>query len=336
MERQRLTVSRRRLLAGMGGAVVGSSFGRATAATRRTNPRRRSVAPTVPSLQTREYRLRRLPFEKWPQEGDCRHTPGAATRLSGVATVEFRGDRGVHVVKSARRVLDLLACYRNRETGEDRYLGAATDAADGLLEVAFSRDGALLFPYTFVYDTANRSYGDLWFSGMGQGLALAAFVRLARLTGSARYWQAATETFRSFAQFRDAVDAIRDGLVPWVVLESDGYYWIEEYPSDPPDHTLNGMNFAIQGLYEYWRATESPVAEYLLKAALTTVAEHAFEYRVENEYSYYCLRHRVQDAKYHRIHVGQLGLLHRLSGDPTFETAATLFREDGDAADRRG
>jgi rhamnogalacturonyl hydrolase YesR len=212
-------------------------------------------------------------------------------------------------------------------TAEDPFFAdAAERITDALVDAAREADGGLYVPYT--YDFALHGNEDLtmtapWYSGMAQGLLLSSFTRLHRWTGAERYRDLADRTFRSLVPARDG-----SRPDPWVSHLADGHYWIEEYPVDPPPHTLNGKLFAIYGLYEYWRATGGDDAERLLRAALTTVDDRIAAYRVPGDLSYYCLGHRAQIEKYHAIHVGQLGKLYRMTGHDPFRRMAAQFRAD--------
>lgn len=284
-------------------------------------------ADDAPGLRTEGFEFAELPYEKWPQSGAYpNYSRSEAADLDPLVTVEFERETGVHVVQTARQLLQLTASYRKH--GDDLLREKAAETAEALLETAVRRDDALFFPYTFPYHTPNHSYDAPWFSGMAQGLVLSGYVRLHHQTGADRYLDAANGVFASLAQLRDGVGPVEEGLDPWVVVEEDGYYWIEEYPHSPPHYTFNGMNFAIWGLYEHWRTTESAASRRLLGAAATTIHDNVDRFRNEDGISYYCLGHEALSEKYHGIHIGQLRQLHELTGDATFAEAADAFESD--------
>lgn len=164
-----------------------------------------------------------------------------------------------------------------------------------------------------------------WFSGMAQGEALSAFSRLAQITGENKYKDIADRVFASFLHTPVAGNVVD----PWVAtVDDDGHYWVEEYPRNPPAHTLNGKIFAIWGLYEYYQLTEKEDVKYITQAAITTVLEYIDEFRVPEQVSYYCLDHKVQSEKYHRIHINQLSKLYDLTGRSKFSKYASLLRSD--------
>lgn len=280
-------------------------------------------------LQTEQFTFADLPYEEWPQSGAYpKYSQSEAADLDPLVTAQFGGQTGLHIVQTARQLLRLTAGYR--EHGDDIFREKAIETAEALLETAVHRGDALFFPYGFPFHSQSHSQDPPWFSGMGQGLALSAYVRLYHQTGDDRYLDIADGVFASLTQLRDGVGPVKSGVDPWVVAEHNGYYWIEEYPDDPLNHTLNGMNFAIWGLYEYWKTTGNETSHYLLDAAATTIHDNIYRYRREGKISYYCLEHRSLSEKYHGIHIGQLKQLHQLTGDKTFAEAAADFKSDAE------
>jgi hypothetical protein len=159
---------------------------------------------------------------------------------------------------------------------------------------------------------------------MAQGIALSLATRLYRDTGRAAYLAAADLLFGSFRH-------LGRGPGPWVTyVDAEGYLWLEEYPAADarPDHTANGFNYAVFGIYDYWSATQDPAALQILRASLTTMRHYLEQYRIPGSYSRYCLSHGDPQPKYHRIVTGQLVHLARMSGDDYFLSMSKLFAED--------
>jgi hypothetical protein len=165
-----------------------------------------------------------------------------------------------------------------------------------------------------------------WFNAMSQGLALSFFVRLHRVTGDESHLEAAERIFDSFRRLGRHK---KGGDRPWVAYTASGrYLWLEHYPSKRPDHVLNAHLHATIGLYEYWQHTRSPQARVLLEGALTTMRDRAGLYRREGKVSLYGLRTRTNHYKYHQIHIWQLRLLGRMTGDPFFGELADAMSAD--------
>ena len=96
----------------------------------------------------------------------------------------------------------------------------------------------------------------------------------------------------------------------------------------PYDHTLNGFMFAIFGLYDYYELTKSDTVKDILRATLTTIKYNIYDYRVEDDISYYCLRHNIQDPFYHKIHIAQLKYLTNITGDSYFSAIGEILKND--------
>lgn len=165
---------------------------------------------------------------------------------------------------------------------------------------------------------------------MSQGTSLSAFLRLYEQTGEEAYLDVADDIFATFKRLGPREDE------PWTVMvDDDGYYWIEEYPHDPPTHVLNGFNVGLWGLYEYWLFTETEESRALLEAAITTVERYIEEFRVPGEVSWYGLNRGYRGNEYyHAVHIRQLRELHRISGDPYFAELEAAF--DADSPESEG
>jgi len=230
-----------------------------------------------------------------------------------------------HPVGQAQYVVNML---RNHRLDPDPlYLDLALANANRLLERAVRHGGGIFFPYPFDWGLHGRGTMQApWYSGMAQGIALAGFVRLHELTGEAKWLQAAHDTYASFLVPRQTGK-------PWVAVVENGLLWLEEYPWVPYDHTFNGHNFAIWGLYDYWRLTGSPDAMELTLGAMTTSARVAGTVRTPGGISHYCiaqscLDRRVRNTGYHLTHIGQFLQLHRYTRSETFARWADTFTAD--------
>ncbi|WP_195893028.1 D-glucuronyl C5-epimerase family protein [Halopiger djelfimassiliensis] len=86
----------------------------------------------------------------------------------------------------------------------------------------------------------------------------------------------------------------------------------------------------MSGIYEYWQATRREAVRERALAAIRTIGETVDEFRVPGDVSLYCLKHGVQSASYHGLHISQLDELHRLTGDDRFAEFRDVFRADYD------
>jgi heparosan-N-sulfate-glucuronate 5-epimerase len=157
-------------------------------------------------------------------------------------------------------------------------------------------------PHTFALDPP-------WYSAMAQGEAGSLLVRASSALGRDDLREAAARAIRSLIDPRlGLVDAATEGPV------------LEEYPTDPPSHALNGWIWSLWGLYDVGLAlADEPsaslrvVGEEARRAfdlGTATLAARLPRYDVRFAWSLYDLYpHRIAHVAspfYHRLHVEQL------------------------------
>lgn len=103
-----------------------------------------------------------------------------------------------------------------------------------------------------------------------------------------------------------------------------------------PMKVLNGHIFALDGLYDYFMLTGDERSEELFDAGRTNVRQYIEQFRIEGEYSWYCIRADYcelqpgfQSRGYHGTHTRQLAMLARITGDDYFQEMSELFEQDG-------
>lgn len=215
-----------------------------------------------------------------------------------------------------------------RDTGDRRQLEQALVLARYVRRTRLERADAWWLPFWFDYFP--ESLKAPWFDAMSQGLALSFFVRLYRVTGDERHRKAADAIFASFERLGPRQEEGRK--VPsraWVAyVDERDNLWLVHYPRVRPDHVLNVHLHALNGLYEYWQLTRSPDARQLLEGALTTMRERAGQFRRLGRVSVYGMRSRTNHFRYHEVHVWQLRLLGRMTGDPWFTQLSIALASD--------
>ena len=236
------------------------------------------------------------------------------------------GTQAYHPVFMIQYSLDLLDVYH--ETNDPSKLAYVQKMAKKLVELCIPREGVLYLPYSWDYKIHKLDEETIfapWYSGMAQGQFLSLLCRLNEITGDEKYMEDGEKVFQSFTKFKGLESN------PWVsCIDSSGNLWLEEYPRYQPCFTLNGMIFAIYGLYDYYRLTENEEVGKYLKASMTTIKVNAHKYRVVGDRSLYCLKHKlkVPSFRYQRIHASQMHMLHKITGDPLFKEVGDQFKED--------
>lgn len=157
-----------------------------------------------------------------------------------------------------------------------------------------------------------------WYSGLAQGSGLSLLVRAADATGDRSF---ASGAHRAFESFR--LDVSEGGVL---ATDAKGRLWIEEYLVDPPSHILNGFIWALWGVCDYARWSGSDEARRLFDACAATIEDALPEYDT-GRWSLYELPAggppMPASRYYHTLHIVQLRVMERLTGNPAFgDTAA--------------
>ncbi len=153
-----------------------------------------------------------------------------------------------------------------------------------------------------------------WFSAMAQGQAASLLVR------------AATVLERPDLLAR-GLDATRSLTQPPLVAQAEEGPVLQEYPTSPPAHVLNGWIFGLWGLYDVSASMSAEAADKAFHDGAVALARRLPRYDVLDGWSRYDLYpHRlthVASPFYHRLHVAQLRVMAALvPGEPAFAGTA--------------
>jgi heparosan-N-sulfate-glucuronate 5-epimerase len=156
-----------------------------------------------------------------------------------------------------------------------------------------------------------------WYSGLAQGQGISLLVRACKESRDTKYLDAARRAFTSFSH------PISDGGVTFT--DDRGDLWFEEYIVSPPTHILNGFIWAAWGVYDYFLVTKDQSAQDLFSRAVQTLLHNLERY----DLGFWSLYEQsgtrlpmVASAFYHRLHIVQLRIMHRLTDEPAFARVA--------------
>jgi heparosan-N-sulfate-glucuronate 5-epimerase len=169
-----------------------------------------------------------------------------------------------------------------------------------------------------------------WYSGLAQGNGVSLLVRAAEATSDRGFTAAAHRAFQSLQ-----LDVSRGGVL---VTDPRGRVWIEEYLVDPPSHILNGFIWALWGVHDYARWTGSEDAQRLFETCVSTIESALSEYDT-GRWSLYELpaggAPMPASRYYHQLHIVQLRVLERLTGQAAFGTVASRWQRYLDSPVKR-
>jgi heparosan-N-sulfate-glucuronate 5-epimerase len=169
-----------------------------------------------------------------------------------------------------------------------------------------------------------------WYSALAQGQGISLLVRAHKESGDARYLDAAQRALATF--FKPASEG---GVV---FTDQQGDLWFEEYLVFPPTHILNGFIWAAWGVYDYWLATKDASAHDLFARAVRTLEHNLDRY----DLGFWSLYEQsgtrlpmVASPFYHQLHIVQLRVMYRLTGEDKFLRVADCWETYGRSRTKR-
>ena len=160
-----------------------------------------------------------------------------------------------------------------------------------------------------------------WYSGLAQGQGISLLVRAYKETNEDRYLQSAKQAFVSFLK-----PASEGGIA---FIDGSGDLWFEEYIVSPPTHILNGFIWAAWGVYDYFLATRDNKVRDIFPRAVQTMLHNLDRY----DLGFWSLYEQsgtrlpmVASPFYHQLHIVQLSVMHRLTGENKFVQVADRWQ----------
>jgi hypothetical protein len=211
-----------------------------------------------------------------------------------------------------------LACVPGARAGHEALRQRLRGQADWLVARQEKHGAARGF---WVQRFDNPKYPALrapWVSALAQGNALSLLLRAAEIFGDETYAGAAHLAFPALCR------PVSAGGVLW---ESREDLWLEEYPLEPAGHVLNGAVYALWGALDFARVTGREDAWRLWRAGAATVARHLQAFDTGFWSRYELATSELVSVHYHKnIHIPQLEVMHRLTGERVFQDTAIRWR----------
>lgn len=186
-----------------------------------------------------------------------------------------------------------------------------------LIENAVSFHDSVCWPSPKANKKYNLPAG--WNSAMYQGQAISLLLRAYQMCGTESYLHTSQKAFLFFNY------SFEEGGV--TVIDQQGNLWLEEYPSKPASHVLNGFIYAWLGVYDYWRVFKTTESKTILDACLKTMKENLHHYHLWYWSVYDKQKKELVSAYYMiNIHVNLLDILFQLTHEKIFERYALLWK----------
>jgi len=241
------------------------------------------------------------------------------TDVSGIPMLNYRGVIGLQYNPIAIAQWGLgkfnLSRRRNDPAAREGFLSASDWLCQHLEPNAH---GVHVWNHYFDWEYRSTLRAP-WYSGLAQGQGISLLVRAHSETNQDKYLNSAERAFQSFL-----VSTGQGGVAS---TDADDNLWFEEYVVLPPTHILNGFIWAAWGVYDYFLATGSLQAKTMFEQSVKTLVSNLDRY----DLGFWSLYEQsgtrlpmIASPFYHRLHITQLRVMQRLTGDTTF----------GDYADR--
>jgi heparosan-N-sulfate-glucuronate 5-epimerase len=159
-----------------------------------------------------------------------------------------------------------------------------------------------------------------WYSALAQGQGISLLVRAYNERHEPVYLDTARLAFEAFLK------PVEEGGV--ICFDGEGFTWLEEYIVSPPTHILNGFIWACWGVYDYFLATGDLRAQKLFYESIRTLTFNLPRYDIGFWSLYEQSGTRLKmiaSPFYHRLHIVQLEVLYRLTGEVTFRHYAARW-----------
>ena len=238
----------------------------------------------------------------------------------GIPMLDYRGIVGLQYNPIAIAQYGLgnynLYCRTGEPSRREKFLRVADWLVDNLEATPF---GTQVWNHHFDWEYRDTLRAP-WYSALSQGQGISVLVRAHQETSAVRYLDAARLAFETFQCGTD------DGGVAYT--DSRGYLWFEEALVDPPTHILNGFLWASWGVYDYFLHTNAAKASLLFAEAVRTLCDNLSHFDV----GFWSLYEQsgthmkmLASSFYHRLHIVQLRVMHRLTEEPVFARYADLW-----------
>lgn len=232
---------------------------------------------------------------------------------SDIPMLDYRGNIGLQYNPIAIAQYGLgnynLFAQEKSETRRRKFLAAAGWLVANLTQNAH---GVWLWNHHFDWEYRDTLKAP-WYSGLAQGQGISLLLRAHHATHDLKYEEAARRAFESLLRFVD-----QGGVL---FQDARGDVWIEEYLVDPPTHILNGMIWSLWGVHDYALVTQDASAKDLVAKVVRTLERNIAQYDAGFWSLYEQSGTRMQmmaSPFYHRLHIVQLGIMHRLTGLKVF------------------
>jgi heparosan-N-sulfate-glucuronate 5-epimerase len=236
---------------------------------------------------------------------------------AGIPMLDYHGAIGLQYNPISITQWGLANYNRSCENGDDARWRKTLKAADWLAaNLEQNAHGLWVWNHHFDWDYRDTLKAP-WYSGLAQGQGVSLLLRAHAFSEDQKYQHAAEKAFVALTRSIDEGGALFE--------DRSGGLWIEEYIVDPPTHILNGFMWALWGIFDFWLARADTSAKIIFDRGVETLIHNLARF----DTGYWSLYEQsgtrlkmLASPFYHRLHIVQLRVMYRLTGDARFEEVA--------------
>jgi heparosan-N-sulfate-glucuronate 5-epimerase len=241
---------------------------------------------------------------------------------AGIPMLDYRGVIGLQYNPIAIAQWGLANYNRFCESGDQARWQKTLLAADWLTaNLEQNAHGLWVWNHHFDWEYRDTLKAP-WYSGLAQGQGVSLLLRAHAHSDDEKYQRAIDNAFVALTQ------PVAQG---GVLLQDESLggekkdLWIEEYLVHPPTHILNGFMWALWGVFDFWLARADTSAQHIFERGVETLLRNLdrFDTGYWSLYEQSGTRLKMLASPfYHRLHIVQLRVMSKLTGDERFATVA--------------
>lgn len=201
--------------------------------------------------------------------------------------------------------------------GEDQYLKIFETQLNWLIDELYFVQDLNFAVWKHTFDQYSYNIKSPWVSAMAQGQGISLLLRAYQLKEDEKYLQLAIYAGEAFFY------ELKDGGVAFI--DDEGNIWLEEYPSIPVSHVLNGFIWAIFGVYDLYKVTNDKKYSQLFDQCIKTISKNISFYNVNGWSKYDLIRSDLSSLEYHLTHIAQLQVLKSILNNSFFDKYLDLW-----------
>ena len=240
---------------------------------------------------------------------------------AGIPLLDYHGVIGLQYNPIAIAQWGLANYNLFCETGDETRWQKTLHAADWLTtNLEQNAHGIWVWNHHFDWEYRDTLKAP-WYSGLAQGQGVSLLLRAHARSPEQKYQRAADRAFVALTR------PIAEGGVLFEDRSEKGEtnLWIEEYLVDPPTHILNGFMWALWGVFDFWLARADVSAKEIFDRGVETLIHNLgrFDTGYWSLYEQSGTRLKMLASPfYHQLHVVQLRVMAKLTGDVRLASAA--------------